>query len=434
MNIFKRVGLAASVLFRSAPLPSDDDWRWYGLNAGVRTVSGVHVSPESALSFAAVFAAINCISTDTASLPLPVYRRRKDGGRDEYREHPAWEILNVSPDGERVAMRFRQALMGRTLGWGNGCEEIETAGNGQLIALHALDASVKAARDQGTNKLYYPLNNGERLDPYRVLHIAGLGYQGINGYSPITMAREAVALGKAAEVFNAAYYGNGMRTGGWIKLAAAKLTQEAMDNKRKSYAEVHGGPAAAHKIGFLDPGEDFIPTSISPQDAETIALRKFQLIEIARMYRVPPHKLMDLDNAHLANLEESNLDYLMTTLMPWCEQLEQAMNWRLFTAAERKAGFFVEHNMAAFFRGNMLARAEFLTKMRDLGVLNPNQIARIENFEPIGPAGDVRLVPLNMTTLENAGKPAPVNPAQAKRLARQIKRLAERMGAPTNAA
>lgn len=391
-----------------------------------RTAAGVAVTPHTALGLTAAYAAINVLSTDTASPPIGVFRRRSDGGRDEARDHPLHEVLNVSPDGERTAMRFRQALMGHVLGWGNGCAEIETDNGGRVIGLHLLEAGTKAYRALdnsttsdgsllGTGTLYYLTPKGVKIPAWKTLHIAGLSGDGINGYSPITLAREAISLGLAAERFGGSWYGNGTRTGGWIKLAKALKSDEAKKNLRESIERVHQGVDSAHKIGILEEGMEFTPTTINPEEGQFLATRQFQVIEIARMFRLPPHKIGDYSQSHLANVEEANLDYLVTVLLGWCEQIEQAMNFRLFSANERKQGFFVEHNMMAFLRGNMAARADFYTKLRDLGVLTPNQIARFENLNPIGPEGDIRLVPLNMTSLANAGKPTPTDPAKGQR-------------------
>lgn len=416
MNPLSSLGRTLRRVFSRSAIPWSDE-AWEAIHQqGTRTVSGVYITPENALGITAVFSAINRISTDTACLPLLCYRRRKDGGRDEVRDTPHYQILNVSPDDERTAMAFRQTLAAQTLGWGNGCAEIERTLGGELFALHQLTAGTKADRDPSTKELFYRTPEGEKITPDRVVHVAGLGGDGVNGYSPVRLHREALGISRAAETFGGSWFGNGMRTGGWIKLPR-ELKKEAMDNLRASMREVHGGPTAAHKIGFLDPGMEFIPTTIAPDEAQFLATRQFQIIEVCRMFNIPPNKLQDLTNAHLANIEESNLDYMMATLMPWCEKIEQALNFRLFTPRERSQGYYVEHNMAAFLRGNMAARAEYFTKMRDLGVLNVNEIRRLENMDPIGPDGDTRLVPLNMSSLTNAGKPTPslpkTTPAQA---------------------
>ena len=388
---------------------SDDGNHWSGMSQSFQTIAGVRISPESALGITAVFSAISVIATDTASLPIGIYQRRADGGRDEVRSHPNFELLNVSPDDETTAMRWRQALMGHTLGWGNGTAEIEFDGKGYPAKLHMLHANTRAERDLENPALFYRLPNGVKLPPRKVLHVAGLGYDGVNGYSPVALARQALGLTLAAETFGSSLFGNGAIPRGILKYPRA-FKEAQLKNLRESLERIYRGAHNGNRLMLLEEGVDFQPSQINPDDAQFLATRAFQILEIARMFRVPPHKIGDYSQAHLANVEESNLDYMMTTLLPWCEQIEQAINFRLFTKEERAKGLFAEHNLMAFLRGNMVARAEFYTKLRDLGVLTPNQICRFENLNPIGAEGDIRLVPLNMTSLKNAGKPSPAAP------------------------
>lgn len=379
---------------------------------GSANLSGVPITERSALTLTAAFACINVIATDVSALPLRVYRRRKGGGRDEATDHPATPLLRWSPDGETTTMRARQAWMGHALGWGNGYQEIERDGAGRPAGLHRLDPSaIRPKRRKRDGRLYYELDSGGTLRPENVLHLAGLGYDGLSGYSPVRLARQAIGLGLAAETFGAALFGNGSTPRGVLEHPKS-LTKEAAERLREGFERIHGGPYNAHRVAVLEEGMKWNPTSINPDDAQFLATRQFQVIEVARIYRVPPHKIGDYSQSHLANIEASNLDYLMTTLMPWCEAQEQEMNLKLLTAAERASGYYIEHALAAILRGDMRARAEFYTKLRDLGVLTPNLICEFENLNPIGPDGDIRLVPLNMTTLENAGRaiepPAPV--------------------------
>lgn len=411
MNPFRRLARGASKRFNAFMDGWDDlgQLGLHGFSQSHKTTAGISVSPSSALGLTAVFSAINCISTDVASLPIGVYQRRKDGGRDEVRHHNAKELLNVSPDGETTAMRMRQAWLGHALGWGNGCAEIEFDGSGNPFALYLLDAVTRAERDRETKRLQYRLRDNSTLAPRYVAHVAGFGYDGLSGYCPITLQRQAVGLAQAAETFGAALFGNGAIPRGVI--TTPKVLKEAgIERLRAMFNKVHQGSANAHNVAILEEGAAWVNTQISPEDAQFLATRAFQILEIARMFRVPPHKIGDYSQAHLANLEESNLDYMMTTLMPWCEQVEQVLNFKLFTPQDRAKGLFVEHNLMAFLRGNMQARADFYTKLRDLGVMTPNMIARFENLNPIGEEGDIRLVPLNMTSLANAGKPTPADP------------------------
>jgi len=376
-------------------------------------LSGILVTPNTAMQFTAVFAAINVIATDTACLPLCVYRTRKSGGRDRIYDHPVHNLLNVSPDGETTAVRYRQAMMGHVLGWGNGYREVVFDGSGRPDALKLMAPTTRPWRSDAGRLWYEPAPSQDSLPPRRVLHLAGLGYDGLVGYSPVAMARQAIGLGIAAEEFGAALFGNGSQPRGYLK-TPKKLSAEAAQRLRERFENIHQGTKNAHRLAVLEEGLEWQNSTISPDDAQFLATRQFQVIEVCRMFRLPPHKIADLANAHLSNIEESNIDYLTTTLMPWLEQIEQEVNLKLFTELERQQGYFVKHDMSAFLRGDMKSRAEWLKTLASLGVLSINQMCEIEGLNPVSPeeGGDKRLVPLNMTTLEEAGEPANVPESQ----------------------
>jgi HK97 family phage portal protein len=370
------------------------------------TLSGVSVDPDKALGLTAAYAAINVIASDVAMLPLKVYQKQAGGGRAVAAMHPVNVLLGTSPDGETTSMRWRQAALGHVLGWGNGYAEIIFDGDGYPVRLPLMDPSgTRPERRPADRQIVY--RNGDRAElipAYRVLHFAGLGFDGLSGYSPVAKAREAIALGLAAEAFGAGLFGNGSRPSG-VLTTPQKLDEKAVKNLRTSWEQLHRGPENAGRVAILEQGLDWKSITINPEDAQFLATRQFQVVEVARLFRLPPHKIGDYTQSHLANIEAANLDYLTTTIAPWCESIEQELNRKLFTSGERAAGLYVEHDMRAFMRGDMKARAEYFTKMRDLGVFTPNLISEWENLDPIGPEGDIRLVPLNMTTLANAGKP-----------------------------
>lgn len=369
--------------------------------SGVSDLTGVSVTPMTALSLAAAFACINVIATDTAALPLAGYRKRKSGGRDQVDDLAGAELMGFSPDGETTGMRWRQAWMGRALGWGNGIARIARSGDGQPASLHLLDAGTKARRRRSDGGLYYEGSGQETYRADDVLHLAGFGYDGLNGYTPPSLLRQAFALGLAAEGAGAAFYGHGLLARGGLKVPAG-MPKEARERLRKNFESWHAGVENAYRMPLLEEGVEFQPFSIDPVDAQFLETRKFQVLEVCRIYRVPPHKVMDYSQAHLANLEESNLDYLTTTLMPWCEAMEAVVNMKLLTAEQRSQGYYFEHIMAALLRGNMAARSAFYEVMERIGVMSPNDIAARENLNPID-GGDVHLIPLNYTTLDKVG-------------------------------
>lgn len=377
-----------------------DKAEWGSIFGGQPTQSGLTVTPDSALTLTSAYACINVVSTDFAGLPCKIFRRRRDGlGADEVRDTELAGVLGVTPDGETTPMRARQALMGHVLGWGNSYQEIETNRNGRVIGLHLLDPRTVPEREPKSKRLQYRLTTGGTLAPTKVLHLAGLGFDGLKGYSPVEQAREAIALGKAAELFGAGFFGRGARPSGVITTPQV-LKESALKNLRASFEALHAGHQNAGRVAILEQGMEYKPISLSPEDAQFLQTRQFQTLEICRIYRVPPHKIADLSEAHLSNIEAANIDYLSTVLAPWCEQYEQVANLRLLTADERAQGYYIEHVLAALLRGDMRARAEFYRSLEQLGAISPNEIRARENLNPIGEQGDVYLAPLNMGPLD----------------------------------
>jgi HK97 family phage portal protein len=377
--------------------PAWGSWS-YLVPSGNRNRSGQVVTPDSALTLAAAFAAINVIATDTASFPLCLHRKRKDGGSDEITDDPRAQMMAVSPDGETTSLRFRQDLMGHVLGWGNGYAEIEFDDSGVPTGLYVLDPNAtNPERIPQNRRLFYRTSGGRTLPPYRVLHFAGLGYDGLKGYSPITLAKESIGLGLAAEAFGCTFFGNGTWPG-LVLESPQKLSKDSVSNLREQWEELHRGGDNSHRVAVLEMGMKASRVTINPEDAQFLETRKFQVVEVARIFRLPPHKIGDYSQSHLANIEASNLDYASTVLTPWCRMVEQQLDFKLLTEDERRAGFYFQHDMTSLLRGDSQSRANFYAKLRDLGAINPNEIRAKENLDPIE-GGDVYLVPMNMTPL-----------------------------------
>ena len=385
--------------------PVFDQW---SAGRGYASSSGCNVSPRSALTLTAYYAGINVLATDLACLPFKIYRERKSGGRDEVKDDIRSDLLGSSPDGETTSMRWRQAWYGHTLGHGNGYTEIGFVG-GEIEGLYLLDPETTPDRRSQDKRLYYRLNDGTTRPPYKILHLAGLGYDGLCGYSVARFARQAIELGLAAQTFGNSFFQNGTQASGHFELPG-KMDKEARENFRSEVNAVHKGPDNAFKFMVLTNGMKWTQTSIPPEDAQFLATRQFQVLEIARMFRLPPHKLGDYSQSHLANIEQSNIDYMTTVLMPWCVSIEQELNRKLFTRAERLRGFYAENEMRAFLRGDMNSRATFYERLFGLGVYTPNRIAELENENPIGPDGDERFLTVQaqpFKTVLNPPKPEP---------------------------
>lgn len=377
-------------------------------------MSGVAVTPELSLAFAPVFAAIGVISTDVAVLPLRAMRRSREGGRRPATAHPAFDLVYCEPNRNTSSMRFRQSQTGHALGWGNGFAEIVRDGVGYPRELHLLSPKPTDTWPERTRdgRIFYNVDGGRRtLLGEDVLHVAGLGWDGLSGYSPIALQRQAVGLGIAQEQFGASFYGNGSTPRGALKVKK-RLNPEGIRNLRESFEAVHQGTVNANRLAILEEGTEWENISINPVDAQYLESRKFQVVEIARIYRVPPHKIGDYSQAHLANLEASNLDYLNTTLIQWITCWEQELDRKLLTRRERAHGLHFAHDLTALLRGDMKSRAEYYRARFDVGSLSPDEIRDREGDNPLeGGAGRATYVQLNLAKLGPGGSPvAPPRP------------------------
>lgn len=368
--------------------------------------AGVPVTHRSALGLTSIFASVNCLSSDLACIPLKVYQLTGEDVVRERRDHAAWPLLNLSPDGKTTAVRFRQHYMGHALTRGNGLAEIQRTGRGRPYALHILESETTRPKWVG-DELWYTLGGpGDRaLRSENVLHVAGLGHDGLWGYDLIRLAATPIGIALAADTSAASFFGNGAEPGGVIQVPK-RLSDDAQRNLRESWADRHQGPYRRNRPAILEEGAEWKGTSTDPEKSQLLETRKHSVVDTARIWRTPPHKIGDFSQAHLANIEASNLDYIQTALLIWVVSVEQECTLKLLTESERAEGYFIAFDLAALQRGDMKARGEFYRTLRDLGVFSPNDIARREHLNPIPEGGDLRLVPLNMAPLETYARQA----------------------------
>jgi HK97 family phage portal protein len=376
---------------------------------GPEAPASVRVTPDSALRFIPVFAAVNRLATDCAVLPLAPFRARAGGGRDAL-QHPAYRLLNLTPDGETTAMAFRQALLGHLLTCDRGAfAEIEWTKDGELGALYLLDPrTTRAERTPQSKKLYYRIDNGKSLPPYKVLHIAGLGFNGLEQYSRVAMGARGIGLGVAAEAFGGSFFANGSRPSGALT-TAQKLSPEARKELREAWQARQGGVGNVGSTAILDQGLDWKPHTVVPEEGQFDETRRYQRTEVAGLFGVPPSKIGDFSEAHLANIEAANRDYVETALVGLIRPFEAACNLKLFRRDEQDAGCYLKHNLNALLRGNVAARTEFYVAGLNNGWLTVNEVRSLEDMNPI-PAdagGDLHWHPLNMGRLDQAGTPPP---------------------------
>lgn len=386
-------------------------------------LSGTYITPETAMGLAAVFSAVNVISRDWASMPRNVCRKLPGGGRILDEAHRTHNLVHSTPNGELDAFRYFQSAMSHVLTRGNSYSEIVREGDGSPRELHLLHPSKTVPKRTPTGRLYYELLDGAgnasgkpgMLWADDVLHFAGLGFNGLQGWSPITIARQTIGLGVAVEQYGAAFFGNSAIPKGVLK-TARKLTEAAVNNLRRTTNQVHQGSQSAHQLMILEEGFDWVQTQFSPEDGQFLLTREFQVKEIARLYNLPPHKVGDYSESHLANVEEANLDYLTLTLYGWVVMGEAQMNSKLLTRKDRETHEIII-DMSALMRGNSAARIAYYQGMRNMGCFSADDILLAEGRNPIGKAkgGGLHIVQGQYMPLDQIGRQPVDKPPAARR-------------------
>ena len=407
-----------SGLFRSRDKPTDRTaGSSYSFFLG-GTSSGKYVTERSAMQMTAVYCCVRILSEAVASLPLQFYRYTDDGGKERAVEHPLYFLLHDEPNPEMTSFIFRETLMTHLLLWGNAYSQIIRNGKGEVVALYPLMPDrMKVDRDEH-GRLYYvytvydsddvdgrkgtnKVGRTVRLQPHDVLHIPGLGFDGLVGYSPIAMAKNAIGLAIATEEYGSKFFANGAAPSGVLEHPG---TIKDPSKVRESWQATFGGSGNANKIAVLEEGMKYTPISISPEQAQFLETRKFQIDEIARIFRVPPHMIGDLEKSSFNNIEQQSLEFVKYTLDPWVSRWEQAMVRALLTPDEKKKYFF-KFNVDGLLRGDYQSRMNGYATARQNGWMSANDIRELENLDriPAEQGGDLYLINGNMTKLEDAG-------------------------------
>lgn len=382
-------------LLERRTLANPEPWLADALGGG-RSAAGVSVSANTALQSATVFACVRILAETVASLPLIVYRRL-GRGKERAADHYLYPILHDQPNPEMSSFEFREALMGHLALWGNAYAEIERDGAGRVVALWPLRPDrMSVARENGLLIYRYRLGNGEvTLPPRSVLHIRGLSGDGIVGYSPIRLAREAIGLALATEEFGARFFGSGARPAAILQ-HPGKLSEEAQKRLRQSVEEAHSGLSRAHRLMILEEGMQWHQVGIPPEDSQFLQTRSFQVEEIARIYRVPLVLLQHTEKSTSwgTGIEQFMIAFVVHTVRPWLVRWEQAIRRDLFLPGERGT-YFAEFLVDGLLRGDVESRYRAYATARQWGWLSANDIRELENMNPIE-GGDVYLTPLNM--------------------------------------
>ena len=376
------------------------------------SAAGKRVNERSAMQMTAVYSCVRILAEAVAGLPLHLYRYKEDGGKEKALDHPLYLLLHDEPNPEMSSFVFRETLMTHLLLWGNAYAQIIRNGRGEVMALYPLMPDRMAVDRDDKGQLYYeyttsaddaPISKGSivRLKPSDVLHIPGLGFDGLVGYSPIAMAKNAIGLAIATEEYGSKFFANGAQPSGVLEHPG---TIKDPQRVRDSWMSQFGGSANSNKIAVLEEGLKYTPISISPEQAQFLETRKFQINEIARIFRVPPHMVGDLEKSSFSNIEQQSLEFVKYTLEPWLVRWEQSIQRTLFSADEKKR-YFVRFNVEGLLRGDYASRMNGYAVGRQNGWMSANDIRELENLDriPAEEGGDLYLINGNMTKLKDAG-------------------------------
>lgn len=364
-----------------------------------KSAAGVAVTENNALYSTAVYACVRIISETVASLPLPVYRRLQGGGKERAPDHALYTVLHDIANEEMTSFTLREVMMSHVLLWGNAYAEIERNGRGEVVALWPLRPDKTTPQRNASKKIEYKTEiDGQVfiLPAKKVLHLYGLGFDGLIGYSPIKLAREAIGLGMATEEFGARFFSNGAHPSGIIEYPG-KLKDTALEQFKQSVQQAYGGLSKSHRMMVLEEGLKYHQVGIPPEDAQFLETRKFQIAEIARFFRVPLHMIGELDRATNNNIEHQSIEFVVHTIRPWLVRIEQAMAMKLFLPTERKT-YFSEFLVDGLLRGDLKSRYEAYQIARQNGWLSADDIRELENMNPL-PNGQGKIYLVNSASV-----------------------------------
>ena len=374
------------------------------------SASGKAVNERSAMQITAVYSCVRILSEAIASLPLHLYKYT-DTGTAKATDHLLYFLLHDEPNPEMTSFVFRETLMTHLLLWGNAYAQIIRNGKGEVLALYPLMPDrMNVDRDESGNIVYEymvsqedaPINSGStvKLSPHEVLHIPGLGFDGTIGYSPIAMAKNAIGLAIATEEYGSKFFANGATPSGILEFPG---TVKEPERVRESWNKGFGGENK-HKVAILEQGMKYTPISISPNEAQFLETRKFQIDEIARIFRVPPHMIGDLEKSSFSNIEQQSLEFVKYTLDPWVVRWEQSIK-RTLLLSDEKGVYFAKFNVDGLLRGDYQSRMNGYATARQNGWMSANDIRSLEQQDliPDEEGGNLYLINGNMLPLKQAG-------------------------------
>lgn len=382
--------------------------------------SGENVDEKSALQIATVYACVRLLAESVAQLPLHLYQYTADGeGKERAVDHPLYKILYRQPNPEMTSFSYREAVMMHLLLWGNSYSQIVRDGKNGVLGLYPLlPENVEVDRNEA-GEIYYiyhaytdeapgETNKDIVFRRDEILHIPGMGFNGLVGFSPIAMMKNALGTTLAVEKYGSSFFKNGAQPAGVLEHPGVLKNPERI---RENWMDVYGGANNAHKVALLEEGMSYKPISLPPEDSQFLSTREFGVEEICRIFRVPPHMVQDLKRATFNNIEHMSIDFVMHTLMPWLTRIEQAIIKDVLVEEEQDS-YFPKFNVEGLLRGDYKSRMEGYNIARSGGWMTANDIRRLEDLDPISEeeGGDLLVINGSYVQLKDVGAAYAANP------------------------
>jgi HK97 family phage portal protein len=358
--------------------------------------SGVNVNERNIMGLTAHFACVRVIATTLASLPIHVYER-VGAGRQRADGHPLARLLHEQPNPEMTAFSFVEGLQAQISNTGRAFAEIVYNRRGEVAELWPIaPGKCLPRRDAKTKKLeYYFPETGDVLPPWKILHIPGLSFDGVNSFSPVGLFKQSFGLGLAVERYGSLFFGQGTHIGAFME-HPQKLSEQAYTRLKSELESKYRGLQNSHGVIVLEEGLKYSPVGMKLEEIQFIESRKFTATEMARIHGVPPHLIADLERATFSNIEEQGIEAVVYSFRPWAARWEQALNARLLAPSER-GRYYVKFELDGLLRGNAKSRLESYRIGREIGLYSANEIRQMEDLNRReDPGGDSYMEPLNM--------------------------------------
>lgn len=365
------------------------------------TNSGERITNEGSLSNSNVYTCANILGGDIGKLPIQTFIK-KNKSIEKVSDHPVNYLLGIRPNKYMSPYIFKELMQVHLVIWGNAYANIEWDSRGYPIALWPLNPGKTKPRLDKEGNLWYitslPSGEQKKIPWYDVLHIKNLSKSGIEGMTPISVIREELGLQKSRSKFLSSFYANGTTTMGILKTPTA-IGKEGKEKMRNEWQKLNSGMSNANRVAILDAGLDYQEIGMPLADAQFLETSKFSILEVSKIYKIPPHKLGQLDRATFSNIENQSLEYVKNTIHPIVTNWEQEINFKLFTKSEQKS-YYVKFNLASELRGDSESRGKFYKTMIEIGAFCINDVLELEEMESIGDIGEKHFVSLNYTTVD----------------------------------